>query len=56
MSRPTRGVFPPDNALSLWLVLTTNCQTQYDFFLNPVLWEEKVLIYFRRFAKNCAKS
>ncbi|EAW23845.1 uncharacterized protein NFIA_034110 [Aspergillus fischeri NRRL 181] len=45
-----------DNALSLWPVLTTNCQTQYDFFSNPALWKEKVPTYFREFAKNCAKN
>ncbi|GFF32533.1 hypothetical protein IFM46972_03580 [Aspergillus udagawae] len=45
-----------NNALSLWPVLTTNCQTQYDFFSNPALWEEKVPTYFRKFAENCENN
>ncbi|KAF7131383.1 hypothetical protein CNMCM5793_004554 [Aspergillus hiratsukae] len=45
-----------DNAVSLWGPLTTNCQTQYDFFSNPALWEEKVPAYFREFADSCEKN
>jgi hypothetical protein len=45
-----------DNALSLWGPLTTNCQTQYDFFSNPALWEEKVPAYLREYADTCEKN
>ncbi|GIJ99384.1 hypothetical protein Aspvir_001516 [Aspergillus viridinutans] len=45
-----------DNALSLWPVLTTNCQLQYDVFSNPAFWEEDIPTYFRGFAENCEKN
>ncbi|RLL95619.1 hypothetical protein CFD26_100631 [Aspergillus turcosus] len=45
-----------DNALSLWPALTTNCQTQYDFFSNPALWDEKFPAYLREYADSCEKN
>lgn len=45
-----------DNALSLWPSLTTNCQTQYDFFSNPALWDEKFPAYFREYADTCGEE
>ncbi|GIJ82950.1 hypothetical protein Asppvi_001467 [Aspergillus pseudoviridinutans] len=45
-----------DNASSLWPVLTTNCQLQYDVFSDPAFWEETVPAHFRGFAENCEKN